>query len=74
MRCMLKSVEAVVEALGGNAATADLAGVGISAVSNWKTRRAIPAENFLTFSRALARMGKKVDPTVFGFKDAEAEA
>jgi hypothetical protein len=71
---MLRSVEAVVEALGGNTATADLAGVGISAVSNWKARGAIPTENFLTFSRALARLGKKVDPTVFGFKNAEAGA
>jgi hypothetical protein len=72
---MLSSVEAVVDAVGGAAAAAGIAGVGMSAVSNWKARGCIPAENFLCFSEALKREGKEADPAVFGFKlPAEARA
>lgn len=70
---MLNSVEAIIDALGGTAAAAALAGVGMSAVSNWKDRGRIPAENFLTFSAALAKESKQADPVVFGFK-VEARA
>ena len=69
---MLDSVEDVIEALGGTAAAAKLAGVGPSAVSNWKTRGIIPAANFMAFSRALARSRKPEPvPAVFGFKPAK---
>ena len=70
---MLKSVDEVVEAVGGNAAVASLAGVKASAVSNWKARGSIPAEYFLIFSGFLTANGKSFDPAVFGFNDV-AEA
>ena len=68
---MLHSVDDVVDALGGTASVATLLGVGPSAVSNWRSRRKIPEENFLLVRDALAASGKgEVDPAVFGFKEA----
>jgi hypothetical protein len=71
---MLKTVEAVVEALGGTTATASTIGVGASAVSNWLDRGKIAPDKFLLVRDALAAVGKKVDPCVFAFKSAEARA
>ena len=64
---MLNSVDGVVEALGGTGATASLAGVVPSAVSNWIKRGEFPAEYFVVFRDALAALGKEVDPSVFRF-------
>jgi len=64
---MLKSVEEVVEAVGGNSAAAALAGVSAPAISNWKARGQIPAEKYFVFVEALSRVGKRADPTVFSF-------
>ncbi len=66
---MLDSVDDTIEALGGTGAAAVLAGVGSSAVSNWRAKGEIPAENFLLFKVALAAQGKDVTPRVFGFKE-----
>lgn len=71
---MVRTVEELVDALGGTVATATLAGVGKTAVSNWKARGSIPAENFLRLSRALSLLEKEPDPALFGLKSAEADA
>lgn len=71
---MLRSVDEVVKALGGTAATASVAGVGPSAVSNWRVRGKIPQENFLLVRDALAKDGKEADLSIFGFKTLEARA
>jgi len=65
---MLNTVDEVIEALGGPTATASLAGVGVSAVSNWSFRGRIAPDKFVIISDALASLGKEVRPTVFGFK------
>jgi hypothetical protein len=65
---MLKSVDAVIDALGGTAAAASLAGRVGSAASNWRATGRIPAEFFLIFAAELARIGKAADPAVFGIK------
>lgn len=65
------SVDDVVEALGGTTAVAALAGVGISAVSNWKFRGAIPSENFMMVSQELRKRRMSASPAVFGFKFKE---
>ena len=70
---MLGSVKDVVDALGGSSGAAEVAQVGVSAVSNWKDRGVIPPEYFVLFADELARRGKQVDRAVFGFKPA-AEA
>jgi hypothetical protein len=65
---MLKSVEDIVDALGGTVAVATLAAVGPSTVSNWKARGGIPPENFMKLSAALERRRLQADPALFGFK------
>ena len=66
---MLTSVDAVIDALGGPTKTAAMAGVGASAVVNWRTRREIPSDRFLLISEALRGIGEEVSPAVFGFKE-----
>lgn len=63
---MLRTIEEVLEALGGPAKVAELCGVGPSAVSNWKSRGRIAAEKFLLVTDALRAIDKTVDPIVFG--------
>ena len=64
---MLKTVEEIVEAVGGNPAAAALAGVSAPAISNWKARGQIPAEQYFVFVEALSRVGKRADSAVFSF-------
>jgi hypothetical protein len=67
---MLNTVDEVIEAVGGEEVAADLAGVGITAVLNWKGRdKKIPPKHFFLFSTALARRRLKVAPSVFGWND-----
>lgn len=65
---MLTSVDDVIEALGGTAAAAGLAGVSAPAVSNWRERGKIAPDKFLLISEALRAKGAEVSPSVFGFK------
>jgi hypothetical protein len=69
---MLRSVDDIVDALGGTGAAAELVGLGRSAISNWRARGTIPAENFLTVASELEKRGLEVDPAAFGFKVTEA--
>ena len=70
---MLKTVEEIVEAVGGNLAAAALAGVSAPAISNWKARRQIPADQYLVFTEALNRAGKQADPAVFSFATDQSD-
>ena len=69
---MLKSVDDVIEALGGPTKAAGMIGVGASAVSNWRTRGEIPPEHFLVIGEALNAIGVCVDSAVFGFNEVRA--
>jgi hypothetical protein len=69
---MLKSVDDVIDALGGPTKTAGVTGVGASAVVNWRTRKEIPPEHFMLITEALKALGKCADRTVFGFNEARA--
>ena len=68
---MLKSVDDIIEALGGTSAVAKRAGVSPSAVSNWRALGSIPAEYFLAFEAWAGERGVRLDPSVFGFKNLE---
>jgi hypothetical protein len=68
---VIKSVESIIEAVGGPAKAARLGGVKPSAVSNWSERGRIPAEQFLVFSAALKKIGKTFDPALFGMREVE---
>ena len=69
---MLGTIDEVIGALGGNAKVATLCAVGLSAVSNWRSRGRFPAEKFMIFSAALAEIEKRADPALFGFEPAGA--
>lgn len=68
---MIDTVEDVIAALGGPSATAQIVGLGPSAISNWSARGKIAPDKFLIIKAALAAVGKDVDPIVFGFKSVE---
>lgn len=67
---MLKTVDEIVDALGGTAAVSDATGVGITAVLMWKARGRIPANRFLAISNLLLKAGRQADPKIFGFINA----
>lgn len=71
--CMIESVGALIDELGGTGAVAVLTGFGSSAVSNWRSRGRIPAELYLVFAGALRGKNKTADPALFGMT-AEARA
>ena len=69
---MLTAVNDVIDAVGGTAAAAELAGVGSSAVSMWRSRGRIPSEKYMIFVAALCERGLGTpDPTVFGMHPVE---
>jgi hypothetical protein len=65
---MLGTIDSVIEALGGSAKVAELCGVGISAVSNWRKRGRISKGSFLIVRDALAAINLEASPEVFGFE------
>lgn len=65
---MLRTVEAIIDALGGTTAAADMAGVGKAAVSNWKQAQRIPPEYYVALQAALEQQGERADPKAFGMK------
>ncbi len=70
---MLSTVDAVIGELGGTSAVSGLAGVGLSAVSNWKARGKVPPELFLIISESLAKLGKAADPALFSFREVPTD-
>lgn len=62
-----KSVWALIDALGGTFAVAEITGLKPSAVSNWKARGRIPPKEYLLLSRHLVSMDKAIDPAAFNF-------
>jgi len=66
---MLKTVDDVIEALGGTGAAATLVGIGAPAVSMWRAAGKIPSDNYLVICQALKTRKKRVDPSVFGFRE-----
>ena len=69
---MLKSVDDVIDALGGPTKTAGVTGVRASAVINWRTRKEIPPEHFILITDALNAIGERADRAVFGFSEFRA--
>jgi DNA-binding transcriptional regulator YdaS (Cro superfamily) len=71
---MFRTVDEVVDELGGTAAVADLCGTTSAAVSNWRSRRKIPSDKFLVFESALRRRGHDAPKRLFTFDTSEARA
>lgn len=54
-----------IDALGGNVAAAEIAGVGSSAVSNWRKCGRIPPRLYLRFAEAGRHRGVSVPENLF---------
>ena len=68
---MLKSVDDVISALGGEVGTAGVAGVTVPAVYNWRSRGKIPPRKSALITDALAKCGKEPSRSVFGLELAD---
>lgn len=64
----LKTVDEIVDALGGTVAVARLVNLSKQAVCNWRYRKGIPARNYATIEAALAARRLVADKTVYSFK------
>jgi hypothetical protein len=62
---MIKTVDELVNVLGGNAATAAIAGVGLSAVSNWRKLGRVPPSLFLLMQSATRERGAELAEDLF---------
>lgn len=69
---MIDTVDALIEALGGNARVATLTGRRSSAISNWRKRGRVPAELSRVIERALGEKGQQAAPALFGMAELEA--
>lgn len=69
---ILETVDEVIDAVGGTADAAKIAGVKPPGVSNWRARGRIPADKSMIFAEALRPLGKSASPSVFGIEPAEA--
>jgi hypothetical protein len=70
---MLTSIESVIDAIGQETAK-ELAGVGDSAVSNWRARGKFPADLLVPFSLELEKNNNFADPALFGPRTREGRA
>jgi hypothetical protein len=61
-----------IDALGGNAAVAQIAGVGRSAVSNWRKFGRLPPRLYLRFAAAARDRGIEAPERLFAERRAEA--
>lgn len=68
---ILKSVQEVVDALGGPSAVGARWGIGQSAVSNWILRGYLPPGWHLRIYLTLKRMGLRAHPSVYGLEEDE---
>lgn len=62
---VLRSVRAVVDALGGTKKTAATLGVVQSTISNWLAFECIPPKRFLGIAAVLKPLGYEPSPTLF---------
>lgn len=70
----LQTVTAVIEALGGDAATRLLTGRKQNYISNWKAAGRFPAPTFLIISNELDLRGYRASPKLWGIAEPEKAA
>ncbi len=70
----LETASEVIDALGGTDAAAKIAGVQMPAISNARARNKLPSATFLIFSDALAAVGKRARPALWGIKPSRRGA
>jgi hypothetical protein len=64
----LTTTEAVIDALGGNAAVRALTGSKAPAVSNWAKFETFPANTYLAMTEALKAIGKTAPASLWSMK------
>ena len=69
---MLQTVEEVIDRLGGSAEVADLIGVGVSAVSNAKSRNSFPHSWRMRLWQEAQRRNVEIAPALIGMDDGAA--
>lgn len=65
MLASMKTVSDFIDALGGNGVVADIAGVGSSAVSNWRKFDRLPPRLYLRFAAAARERGVEAPERLF---------
>lgn len=65
MLCAVMTASDFIDALGGNAAVAQIAGVGRSAVSNWRKFDRLPPRLYLRFAAAARKQGIEAPERLF---------
>lgn len=61
----------IIDALGGTQAVADLLGAKYTAVFNWRTFGALPANTYVTLLGALEKNGCTASPRLWGMREPE---
>ena len=69
----VNSIDDMVRELGGNTAVAEWLDISQEAVSNWKSRGAIPPGWHLRLVASMRRRGRTVNPALFGITEDEAQ-
>jgi hypothetical protein len=64
----LKTTSEVMDALGGNAAVAELTGSKIKAVWNWRGFETFPSNTYVAMTDALLQKGLSAPATLWGMK------
>lgn len=67
----LSTVDEIIDALGGTAATARLTQRKLQSVSNWRAEKRLPANTFLRMDSELKRLGFQASPSSWGMMEAE---
>lgn len=69
----ITTIDALIDALGGDTAVANWLGISQPAVANWKVRGQIASGWHLRILARLKQEGRRVDPALFGLSREEAE-
>lgn len=70
----LSTTSDVLDALGGNAAVADLTGSKAKAVWNWRKFETFPSNTYVAMKQALLAKGKTAPASLWGMKQPERAA
>ena len=65
---MLSTTSAVMDALGGNLAVAEITGSKSKAVWNWRVAETFPANTYVALTEALLAKGKTAPASLWGMK------
>lgn len=71
---LLKTVDEVIDAVGGTGAAARLTDKKPQHVSNWRSEKRIAAETYLIFKDELANRNLKASSVLWGIKESKRKA